>query len=131
MLESSRGNGFPSLQFGGGGGGGQPFLIRAARSSARGRSCSGGGVAGLLNAAEAPGWTETQTPGGGPEGSSGAMQRAAKPKGALNRGGVCRRGQGGGSYSGKRAGQEGHFAAEQGASEAAADDDFDQEMKAN
>lgn len=74
--------------------------------------------------------TETQTSGGDPEGVLRGNAEGKLLKGALNRGGVCRRGQGGGSYS-KRAGQEGHFAAEQGASEAAADDDFDQEMKAN
>ena len=78
-------------------------MIRAASSSAWGRSCWAGGVAGLLNAAEAPGSADRDTDPrrGGPEGSSRAMQRAAKPKGALNRGGVCRRGRGEGSYSKK------------------------------
>lgn len=91
------------------------------------------GFAGLLNAAEAQALlTETQTPGGPSEGSPGAMQRgAAKPKGALNRGEGSAEGVREEVPIQKGLVQEGHFAAEQGASEAAADDDFDQEMKAN
>ena len=65
-------------------------MIRAARSTAWGRSGQAGGITGLLNAAEAPGSADGDTDPrkGGAKGSPGAMQRAAKPKGALNRGGV-------------------------------------------